>query len=164
MITQRSTTGSLRNSAIVYGTALGTIQLNATASVIVNGTSTLVTVRAGEAEVAGGGHSVIVHSGQTLRLMGMDQVSVDVIEAQKPENGTSLRWEPAPGKVDHYEVLWRETTVSDWQYVQDVPPQPAGEAITVTLPISKDNVIFAVRAVDAAGHRGLAVAPEPPAR
>ena len=50
-----------------------------------DGTCTLVTVRAGDAEVAGGGHSVIVHSGQTLRLIGTDQVAVDVIEAQKPD-------------------------------------------------------------------------------
>ena len=48
------------------------------------------------------------------------------IDAQGLENGTTLRWEPAPGKVDHYEVLWRETTVSDWQYVQAFrPSQPA---------------------------------------
>jgi hypothetical protein len=27
------------------------------------------------------------------------------------------------------------------------------------VPVSKDNVIFGVRAVDAAGHRGLAATP-----
>jgi hypothetical protein len=56
-------------------------------------------------------------------------------------------------------VVWRETTAPDWQFEQDVPPQGPGAGITVTLPISKDNVIFGVRAVDAAGHRGLAVVP-----
>ena len=50
-----------------------------------DGTSTLVTVRAGEAEVAGGGHSLTVHPGQTLRLLGMDQVAVDVVEAEAPD-------------------------------------------------------------------------------
>jgi hypothetical protein len=30
-----------------------------------------------------------------------------------------------------------------------------------TLKVSKDNVIFGVRAVDAAGHRSLPVVPEP---
>jgi hypothetical protein len=30
-----------------------------------------------------------------------------------------------------------------------------------TLPLSKDNVVFAVRAVDAKGHRSLAVVPMP---
>jgi hypothetical protein len=86
-----------------------------------------------------------------------------VIDAQKLENGTTLRWGPAPAKVDHYEVLWRETTAFGWQYVENVASQTAGMAV-ITLPVSKDNVIFGVRAVDAAGHRGLVVAPEPPAR
>jgi hypothetical protein len=81
------------------------------------------------------------------------------IDAQKLENGTTLRWEAAPGIVEHYEILWRETTVSDWQFGQQVAATAAGAAITVTVPVSKDNVIFGVRAVDAAGHRGLVVVP-----
>ncbi len=79
------------------------------------------------------------------------------IDAQKLENGTTFRWEPAPGAVAHYEILWRETTAGDWQFVQQVEPQ--GAAITVTVPVSKDNVVFAVRTVYATGHRGLAVVP-----
>lgn len=86
------------------------------------------------------------------------------IETQKLENGTTLRWDPAPGKVDHYELLWRETTAPEWQYVEDVAPTQSGGPVGVTCQVSKDNVVFGVRAVDAAGHRGLAVAPEPPAR
>jgi hypothetical protein len=81
------------------------------------------------------------------------------INAQKLENGTTLHWDPAPGKVDHYEVLWRETTESGWQYVANVASAPAGGAISFTLPISKDNVTFGVRAVDATGHRSPAVVP-----
>ncbi len=74
------------------------------------------------------------------------------------ENGTTLSWEPPAGaEGDHYEVLWRETTAPDWQFAKEVAAQ-AG-TVTVTLPISKDNVIFGVRAVDAAGHRGLVVVP-----
>lgn len=83
------------------------------------------------------------------------------VDAQKLENGTTLSWDPASGKVDHYEVLWRETTKPAWQYVEDVAPMPEGGPITVTPPVSKDNVFFGVRAVDAAAHRGLVVAPEP---
>ncbi|HET6205253.1 MAG TPA: M20/M25/M40 family metallo-hydrolase [Terracidiphilus sp.] len=86
------------------------------------------------------------------------------IDTQKLENGTTLTWEPAPGAVAHYEVLWRETTASDWQFARDVAPPAPGAPASVTLPVSKDNVIFGVRAVDAAGHRGLVVAAEPPAR
>jgi Zn-dependent M28 family amino/carboxypeptidase len=81
------------------------------------------------------------------------------IDTKKLENGTTLHWEPAPGAVAHYEVLWRETTAPDWEYGQEIAPQAAGGTITVTLPISKDNVIFGVRAVDASGHRGLVVVP-----
>jgi hypothetical protein len=87
-----------------------------------------------------------------------------IVDAQKLENGTTLRWNAAPGKVDHYEVLWRETTAPDWQFVDNVAPPPSGVAATITVPVSKDNVVFAVRAIDAAGHRGLAVTPEPPPR
>ena len=39
--------------------------------------------------------------------------------------------------------------------------QDVGNVTKATLPISKDNVIFAVRAVDAKGHRSLAVVPVP---
>ena len=81
------------------------------------------------------------------------------IDAKKLENGTTLTWEPAPGAVDHYEVVWRETTASDWQYGQTVKPGTAGAALTVTVPVSKDNVVFGVRSVDKAGHRSLVVVP-----
>jgi hypothetical protein len=58
-----------------------------------------------------------------------------------------------------YEVLWRQTTAPDWQYELSVKSGAPGARIAVTLPVSKDNVIFGVRAVDAAGHRGLVVLP-----
>jgi len=61
--------------------------------------------------------------------------------------------------VGHYEVLWRETTAPEWQYVKDVAPGAGAGQISARLPISKDNVIFGVRAVDAKGHRGLVVVP-----
>jgi hypothetical protein len=73
------------------------------------------------------------------------------------DNGTTMTWKApagAPAGI-HYEVLWRETTAPEWQYVQSVP---AGAA-TLTVPISKDNVVFGVRAVDAAGHRSLVATP-----
>jgi hypothetical protein len=81
------------------------------------------------------------------------------IEATKLENGTTLSWKApdgAPAGI-HYELLWRETTASDWQYVQTVPA--ADGVVTLTVPVSKDNVVFGVRAVDAAGHRGLVATP-----
>jgi len=75
------------------------------------------------------------------------------------ENDSTLTWSASPGGLaTKYEVLWRPTTDSDW------PPQnveAVGNATQTTLPRSKDNVIFAVRAVDAKGHRSLAVVPLP---
>lgn len=83
------------------------------------------------------------------------------IDARKLENGTTLTWK-APGGAPagmHYELLWRETTAPDWQYMRVVPAAADSEEITITVPVSKDNVIFGVRAVDAAGHRGLVAVP-----
>ena len=83
------------------------------------------------------------------------------IVAKNLDNGTMLHWDPPAGAGAgiHYELLWRETSAPDWQFSQTVAPQADGGQATVTVPISKDNVIFAVRAVDASGHRGLAVVP-----
>jgi hypothetical protein len=71
------------------------------------------------------------------------------------ENDSTLTWEASPGATG-YEVLWRATTSPEWEHVQAV-----GNAPKATLQKSKDNVIFAVRAVDNLGHRSLPVAPLP---
>jgi Peptidase family M28 len=71
------------------------------------------------------------------------------------ENDTTLTWEPSAGAAA-YEVAWRSTNAADWEYVQTVT-----SGTRATLKVSKDNVIFGVRAVDAAGHRSLPVVPEP---
>jgi hypothetical protein len=71
------------------------------------------------------------------------------------ENDTTLAWEPSAGAAT-YEVVWRSTSAPDWEYVQTV-----SSGTRATLKVSKDNVIFGVRAVDAAGHRSLPVVPEP---
>src|SRR6267378_3273761 len=71
------------------------------------------------------------------------------------DNDTTLTWEPSPGAAA-YEVFWRSTKAPDWEYVQTV-----SGGTRATLKVSKDNVIFGVRAVDAAGHRSLPIVPEP---
>src|SRR6202035_1446015 len=71
------------------------------------------------------------------------------------DNDTTLTWELSPGAAA-YEVVWRSTKAPDWEYVQTV-----SSGTRATLKVSKDNVIFGVRAVDAAGHRSLPVVPEP---
>jgi hypothetical protein len=77
------------------------------------------------------------------------------------ENGTTLYWEAPQGAGAnfHYELLWRETTASDWQFSKVVDAPADGSPVTITVPISKDNVFFGVRTVDAAGHRSLVVVP-----
>lgn len=72
-------------------------------------------------------------------------------------NDSTLEWDPSVGgRVASYEVVWRNTDWPVWTDVKNV-----GDATTATLPISKDNVIFGVRAVDAQGHRSLVVTPVP---
>ncbi len=71
------------------------------------------------------------------------------------ENDSTLSWEAPAGAVG-YEVLWRATSSADWEHVE-----AAGNQTRITLPESKDNVIFAVRAIDSRGHRSLPVAPVP---
>jgi Peptidase family M28 len=73
------------------------------------------------------------------------------------ENDSTLTWEASPGGLaKEYEVLWRATTSPEWEHVQKV-----GAATRATLKLSKDNVIFAVRALDAEGHRSMLVVPLP---
>lgn len=82
------------------------------------------------------------------------------IDARKLENGTTLHWEPpAGGPPARYEVLWRETTAPDWEYAKTVPASRDSGPMVIDLPVSKDNVVFGVRAVDTAGHRSLVVVP-----
>lgn len=80
------------------------------------------------------------------------------IETHNLENNTTLSWTPSAGAT-HYLVVWRMTDAPAWQYVHDLAQQSATGDITVTLPISKDNVIFGVCAVDAKGHRSLVAVP-----
>jgi len=70
------------------------------------------------------------------------------------DNDSTLKWQASDG-ASGYEVLWRATTAPTWEHVEKATGTNA------TLKISKDNVIFAVRAVDTAGHKSLPVAPVP---
>jgi hypothetical protein len=73
------------------------------------------------------------------------------------ENDSTLTWDASPGGLaTAYEVVWRATSSPEWEHVQDV-----GNVTRITMKLSKDNVIFAVRSVDRAGHRSLPVVPVP---
>jgi hypothetical protein len=96
----------------------------------------------------------------TLASSPGEPVKVAMV-TKKLDNGSTLQWEAPAGAAAslRYELLWRETTAPDWQFVEAVAPQADGAPITVTVPVSKDNVVFGVRAVDPAGHRSLVVVP-----
>ena len=70
-------------------------------------------------------------------------------------NRTQLRWQPpqgGPAPVG-YVVLVRETSAPQWQQ------RYAATGTMADLPISKDNYIFGVASVDAAGHESTPVLP-----
>ena len=71
------------------------------------------------------------------------------------DNNTRLKWVvPEDEDIKGYEVVWRATTASLWTHVLDV-----GKVGSVTIPLSKDNVIFGVRAVGTNGYRSMATYP-----
>jgi Peptidase family M28 len=85
------------------------------------------------------------------------------IVTKGPDNGTTLHWKPGPGTPPetHFEIVWRQTSAPDWQRSLQATSKADTDSSAATVPISKDNVIFGVRAVDAAGHRSVAVTPLP---
>ena len=81
-------------------------------------------------------------------------------------NDSVLSWNapatPVPGTT--YEVLWRETSAPDWQYTAPATKFAQtvnGANYTITVPVSKDNVLFGIRACDTKGHCSPAAAPLP---
>jgi hypothetical protein len=73
------------------------------------------------------------------------------------ENDSTLTWDASPGGLaTGYEIVCRATSSPDWEHAQDV-----GNVTRFTMPVSKDQNIFAVRAVDAAGHPSLPGVPVP---
>ena len=74
------------------------------------------------------------------------------------DNNSELTWDSAAFAPEGttYEVVWRATDEAQWTHAQD-----AGTATHLKLDVSKDNVLFGVRAVSAAGARSLPVPPMP---
>lgn len=95
------------------------------------------------------------------------------------DNDSTLRWQAGSGTPEgtKFQIVWRELASPDWEFVADASKYPArtspsassgdaaspaaGPGFSATLPVSKDNVIFGVRALDAAGHASYAVVPYP---
>lgn len=74
-------------------------------------------------------------------------------------NDSILYWDPplaGEENVAAYEVVWRATSAPFWTDVISV-----GLVNQATIHLSKDNVLFGVRARSADGFRGVAVLPFP---
>jgi len=79
------------------------------------------------------------------------------IIATELTNSTTLRWKAnADPDFDHYEVVWRTTSAPLWEHSLSV-----GKRLHVTLPLSKDNFVFGVRAVDSDGNPSPVTFPVP---
>jgi hypothetical protein len=102
----------------------------------------------------------------TLAAAPAPPVNVRIV-TKDLDNNTTLRWTAGQGAAGaSYEIVWRETSAPDWQRSL-LPGTGQGDGggspanFSYTVPLSKDNVIFGVRALDGAGHRSVAVAPLP---
>ncbi|HEV8554732.1 MAG TPA: M28 family metallopeptidase [Casimicrobiaceae bacterium] len=77
------------------------------------------------------------------------------IETLQLENRTTLSWQANPeADLTGYEIVWRETTAPFWQGAQFV-----GNVTRASVPLSKDDHLFSVRAVGKGGQRSLATYP-----
>ena len=65
-----------------------------------------------------------------------------------------LRWKPVTGATS-YEIVWRPSTATNWQFSRDV-----GSVTEAIVPVSKDDYILGVRAVDN-GRRSVVSYPTP---
>jgi hypothetical protein len=87
--------------------------------------------------------------------LGPGRPAIASVLTKELDNKTQLTWTAVPGAAS-YEVVRRKTTDAVWTEVTDV-----GNVTAVTMPYSKDNWLFGVRAVDAQGHRGVPAFPLP---
>jgi hypothetical protein len=74
------------------------------------------------------------------------------------QNDTKITWKPSPGGLaTGYEVVWRHTWAPDWEQHKDFPADTTSAAFDV----SKDNVIFGIRAIGKNGLKSPVVIPPP---
>ena len=72
-------------------------------------------------------------------------------------NDTTLRWDASPeDDIEGYEIVWRDSTSPNWEHSKDV-----GNFTQGTVPLSKDNWLFGVRAYDTEGYRSVVSYPVP---
>lgn len=79
-----------------------------------------------------------------------------LMDVKDLSNSTKLSWEkPASGKIEGYQILYRETDRSVWIHTIFTTET------SYTVPLSKDNFIFAVQTVSTSGNESLPVIPQP---
>jgi hypothetical protein len=79
------------------------------------------------------------------------------LETAKLENDTTLRWDAnTEPDLAGYRIVWRATTAPLWENHKDV-----GLVTRASLPVSKDNVVFGVQALDKDGNVSVASFPRP---
>ena len=72
-------------------------------------------------------------------------------------NDSTLHWAASDAAdIAGYELVWRETTAPDWEWVV-----PVGNVTSATVDLIKDNVFLGVRAVDTDGHHSPVAFPAP---
>jgi hypothetical protein len=80
------------------------------------------------------------------------------LQTKDLDNNTTITWKPSPGGLaTGYEIVWRHTFAPDWESHKDFP----ADATTATLDVSKDNVIFGIRAIGKNGLESPVVIPPP---
>lgn len=79
------------------------------------------------------------------------------LDASGLTNDSSLSWSAnTEPELAGYRLVWRATDAVQWQHSQDLGP-----VTQITVPVSKDNVVFGVQAVSKSGHASLASYPLP---
>ena len=78
-----------------------------------------------------------------------------LMDVKELSNSTKLSWEkPNSGKVKGYQVLIRETSSPFW--TERIFTTEA----SITIPLSKDNYLFAVESISTSGNQSLPVIPK----
>lgn len=80
---------------------------------------------------------------------------VTEVDNRKLSYDSTLLWTAVRG-AQSYEILWRATDDSTWSHARNV-----GTATNATLPLSKDDWLFGIRALDASGHASVVAFPTP---
>lgn len=79
------------------------------------------------------------------------------LDASGLSNDSTLSWTAnAEPELAGYRLVWRATDAPQWQHSKDL-----GRVTQITVPVSKDNVVFGVQAVSKSGHASLASFPLP---